>query len=76
MFMLNWTKKIFYNFLQKVIMPPKKVKKDVKAIQKKNTTQKKKKTDPLFEIEGNQNLNKIKKLQFKKEKKERARKGK
>ncbi|XP_051172196.1 guanine nucleotide-binding protein-like 3 homolog [Leptopilina boulardi] len=60
----------------KVIMPPKKVKKDVKAIQKKNTTQKKKKTDPLFEIEGNQNLNKIKKLQFKKEKKERARKEK
>lgn len=61
----------------KVIVPTKKVKKDAKAVQKKNNaTQKKKKTDPLFEIEGNQNLNKIKKLQFKKEKKERARKEK
>ncbi|XP_043475681.1 guanine nucleotide-binding protein-like 3 homolog [Leptopilina heterotoma] len=61
----------------KVIVPTKKVRKDAKAIQKKNNaTQKKKKTDPLFEIEGNQNLNKIKKLQFKKEKKERARKEK
>lgn len=36
----------------------------------------KKKTDPLFEIEGNQRLNRLNKLQFKKEKKERARKAK
>lgn len=36
----------------------------------------KKKTDPLFEIEGNQKLNKMNKLRFKKEKKEQARRGK
>lgn len=36
----------------------------------------KKKTDPIFEIEGNQKLNKLNKLQFKKEKKDRARRGK
>lgn len=35
----------------------------------------KKKTDPLFELEGNQKLNKIKKLQFKKEKKDKAKRG-
>ena len=38
-------------------------------------TQRKKKIDPLFEIEGNQKLNQIKKLQFKKQKKESARRG-
>lgn len=36
----------------------------------------KKKTDSIFEIEGNQKLNKLNKLQFKKEKKDRARRGK
>lgn len=36
----------------------------------------KKKIDPIFEIEGNQKLNKLNKLQFKKEKKDRARRGK
>ena len=36
----------------------------------------KKKTDPIFEIEGNQKLNKLNKLQFKKEKKDRARREK
>lgn len=35
-----------------------------------------KRTDPLFEIEGNQKLNRLSKLQFKKEKKEQARKAK
>lgn len=43
---------------------------------KKMDETRKKKTDPLFEIEGNQKLNKMNKLQFKKEKKERARRGK
>lgn len=43
-------------------------KKDVAA-------EKKKKPDPLFEIEGNQKLNKLKKLEFKKQKKERAKRG-
>ena len=53
-----------------------KEKKSEKAIQKKNTRpERKKKVDPLSEIEGNQKLNKLKKLQFKKEKKDRARKG-
>lgn len=35
----------------------------------------KKKVEPLFEIEGNQKLNKLSKLQFKKQKKERAKRG-
>ncbi|XP_054001045.1 guanine nucleotide-binding protein-like 3 homolog [Hylaeus anthracinus] len=44
---------------------------------KKNTNEtRKKKTDPLSEIEGNQKLNKMKKLQFKKDKKDRARREK
>jgi len=42
---------------------------------KKDVPVKKKKTDPLFEIEGNQNLAKIQKLQLKKMKKERVRRG-
>ncbi|XP_066593562.1 guanine nucleotide-binding protein-like 3 homolog [Prorops nasuta] len=41
--------------------------------QKKNMGVRKKKTDPLFEIEGNQKLNKVKKLQFKKKIKEKVR---
>ncbi|XP_058801452.1 guanine nucleotide-binding protein-like 3 homolog [Phymastichus coffea] len=36
-------------------------------------TERRKKIDPLFEIEGNQKLNQIKKLQFKKKKKQAAR---
>ncbi|XP_034191077.2 nucleostemin 1 [Osmia lignaria lignaria] len=53
-----------------------KIKKKVeKAKQNKNETRKKK-VDPLFEIEGNQKLNKLNKLQFKKEKKDRARREK
>lgn len=51
------------------------MKKSEKAAKKKVPVERKKKTDPLFEIEGNQKLNKVKKLQFKKDKKERARKG-
>lgn len=35
----------------------------------------KKKTDPLLELEGNQKLNKLNKLQFKKEKRDRVRRG-
>lgn len=54
----------------------KKMKKSEKAAKKKVPVERKKKTDPLFEIEGNQKLNKVKKLQFKKDKKERARKEK
>lgn len=41
----------------------------------KKNADRKKKPDPLFEIEGNQKLNKLKELQFKKEKKERSRRG-
>lgn len=52
----------------------KKLKKKLKD-KKKKASERKKKSDPLFEIEGNTKLNKLKKLQFKKEKKERARKG-
>ena len=54
---------------------PQKEKKVEKTISKKTPVERKKKVDPLFEIEGNQKLNKVKKLQFKKEKKARARKG-
>lgn len=53
-----------------------KEKKSEKASRKKNPVDRKKKLDPLSEIEGNQKLNKVKKLQFKKDKKERARKEK
>lgn len=47
-----------------------------KKLTKANSTEKKKKTDPLFEIEGNKKLNKLNKLQFKKEKKKKAKTGK
>lgn len=47
-----------------------------KAATKKTPVQRKKKVDPLFEIEGNQKINKLNKLQFKKQKKELARKNK
>lgn len=40
------------------------------------TPEQRKKTDPLFELEGNQKLNKLQKLQFKKEKKDKARREK
>ncbi|KAF7987932.1 hypothetical protein HCN44_003795 [Aphidius gifuensis] len=43
---------------------------------KSKPAQRKKKVDPLFEIEGNQKINKMNKLQFKKQKKELARKNK
>ncbi|EFN85760.1 Guanine nucleotide-binding protein-like 3-like protein [Harpegnathos saltator] len=43
-----------------------------KLAERKNTEKKKKKVDPLSEIEGNQKLNKLSKLQFKKEKKKKA----
>lgn len=54
----------------------KKLKKKLQDAKKeKSAERRKKKVDPLFEIEGNQNLGKIRKLQLKKEKKERARRG-
>ncbi|KAG6796208.1 guanine nucleotide-binding protein-like 3 [Apis mellifera caucasica] len=53
-----------------------KLKKEMEKSKKKMDETRKKKTDPLFEIEGNQKLNKMNKLQFKKEKKERARREK
>ncbi|EGI64119.1 Guanine nucleotide-binding protein-like 3-like protein [Acromyrmex echinatior] len=54
----------------------KKLKKKLQDTKKNKSTERKKKPDPLFEIEGNQKLNKLKKLQFKKEKKERLRREK
>ncbi|XP_043797908.1 guanine nucleotide-binding protein-like 3 homolog [Apis laboriosa] len=53
-----------------------KQKKQMEKSKKKMDETRKKKTDPLFEIEGNQKLNKMNKLRFKKEKKEQARKEK
>lgn len=53
----------------------KKLKKKLQDAKKDASAERKKKSDPLFEIEGNQKLNKLKKLQFKKEKKERLRRG-
>lgn len=53
----------------------KKLKKKLQDTKKDVSAERKKKPDPLFEIEGNQKLNKLKKLQFKKEKKERSRRG-
>lgn len=53
----------------------KKLKKKLQDTKKDVPAERKKKSDPLFEIEGNQKLNKLKKLQFKKEKKERSRRG-
>lgn len=53
----------------------KKLKKKLQDTKKDKFTERKKKADPLFEIEGNQKLNKLKKLQFKKEKKERLKRG-
>lgn len=53
----------------------KKLKKKLQDTKKDVPAERKKKSDPLFEIEGNQKLNKLKKLQFKKKKKEQARRG-
>ncbi|XP_006615063.1 guanine nucleotide-binding protein-like 3 homolog [Apis dorsata] len=53
-----------------------KQKKQMEKSKKKMDETRKKKTDPLFEIEGNQKLNKMNKLRFKKEKKEQARREK
>lgn len=48
-----------------------------KLEQKPNPTpEQKKKTDPLFELSGNQKLNKLRKLQYKKERKEKVRREK
>ncbi|KAL6257538.1 hypothetical protein P5V15_011112 [Pogonomyrmex californicus] len=54
----------------------KKLKKKLQRTKKEVPEERKKKTDPLFEIEGNQKLNKLRKLQYKKEKKEKARREK
>ena len=53
-----------------------KLKKKMDTAKKKMGETRKKKTDPLLELEGNQKLNKINKLQFKKQKKEQARREK
>ncbi|XP_071877507.1 nucleostemin 1 [Bombus fervidus] len=54
-----------------------KLKKKMEKSEKQQANeQRKKKTDPIFEIEGNQKLNKLNKLQFKKEKKDRVRREK
>ncbi|XP_029678212.1 guanine nucleotide-binding protein-like 3 homolog isoform X2 [Formica exsecta] len=54
----------------------KKLKKKLQDTKKDVSAERKKKPDPLFEIEGNQKLNKLRKLKFKKEKKERAKREK
>ncbi|XP_012539890.2 guanine nucleotide-binding protein-like 3 homolog [Monomorium pharaonis] len=54
----------------------KKLKKKLQDTKKNVPAERQKKPDPLFEIEGNQKLNKLKKLQFKKEKKARVRREK
>ncbi|KAL2713456.1 guanine nucleotide-binding protein-like 3 [Vespula squamosa] len=54
----------------------KRLKKKLENKPKVTTTEQKKKTDPLFELEGNQKLNKLQKLQYKKEKKDKARREK
>ncbi|XP_070153322.1 guanine nucleotide-binding protein-like 3 homolog [Polyergus mexicanus] len=54
----------------------KKLKKKLQDTKKDISAERKKKSDPLFEIEGNQKLNKLRKLAFKKEKKERAKREK
>lgn len=52
-----------------------KKKKIVEQKKKEPNVQRKKKVEPLFQIEGNQRLNKLNKLAFKKEKKDKVRKG-
>ncbi|GAB1862097.1 Guanine nucleotide-binding protein-like 3-like protein [Camponotus japonicus] len=54
----------------------KKLKKKLQDTKKDVAAEKKKKPDPVFEIEGNQKLNKLRKLEFKKQKKERAKREK
>ncbi|KZC08771.1 PREDICTED: guanine nucleotide-binding protein-like 3 homolog [Dufourea novaeangliae] len=53
-----------------------KLKKKLENAKKHAQQTRKKKTDPMFELEGNQKLNKLNKLAFKKEKKDRARREK
>lgn len=50
--------------------------KKLEAAKKPVVEQRKKKTDPVLELKGNQQLNKLSKLQFKKERKDRARREK
>lgn len=54
----------------------KKLKKKLQDTKKNVSAERLKKPDPLFEIEGNQKLNKLKKLEFKKQKKEQAKREK
>lgn len=58
------------------VLPVDKTKKGKKGDKPTAMEPRKKKVEPLFEIEGNQKLNKLNKLQFKKLKKERAKKDK
>ncbi|KAK1129225.1 hypothetical protein K0M31_020353 [Melipona bicolor] len=53
-----------------------KLKKKLEKSKKKQNETRKKKIDPIFEIEGNQKLNKLNKLQFKKQKKDRVKREK
>lgn len=53
----------------------KKLKKKLQDIKKNVSAERLKKSDPLFEIEGNQKLNKLRKLEFKKQKKEQVKRG-
>lgn len=53
-----------------------KLKKKLEKSKKKQDETRKKKIDPIFEIEGNQKLNKLNKLQFKKQKKDRVKREK
>nr|XP_031826759.1 guanine nucleotide-binding protein-like 3 homolog [Nomia melanderi] len=54
----------------------KRLKKKMENAKRFSDEARKKKTDPLLDLEGNQKLNKLNKLAFKKEKKERARREK
>lgn len=49
--------------------------KQQKKVEAKKANVRKKKVDPMSEIEGNQKLNKLNKLQFKKQKKQHSRRG-
>lgn len=53
-----------------------KLKKKLEKSKRKQDETRKKKIDPIFEIEGNQKLNKLNKLQFKKQKKDRVKREK
>lgn len=63
-------------YLSNEIKVQKKLKKKLQDIKKNVSAERLKKSDPLFEIEGNQKLNKLRKLEFKKQKKEQVKREK